>query len=75
MFGIGWAELLVIVAVLLVVVKPEQLPQTARKFGQTYRQLRKAITDSTTVLESEVEKLKTLDRPEVLKTPPSKARP
>ncbi len=42
MFGIGLPELVVILAVALVVLGPQRLPEVARMLGRAYGQLRRA---------------------------------
>jgi Tat protein translocase TatB subunit len=42
MFGIGFSELVVILAVALIVLGPERLPEVARMLGRAYAQLRRA---------------------------------
>jgi Tat protein translocase TatB subunit len=42
MFGIGLPELFVILAVALVVLGPQRLPEVARMLGRAYGQLRRA---------------------------------
>ena len=39
MFGIGWAELLIIAVVATVVVPPRDLPRLIRGFGHSVRKL------------------------------------
>ena len=58
MFGIGWAELLVIAIVLVVVVKPEQMPEAARSLGRLYGQLQRLIYESRSILARESEEIK-----------------
>lgn len=58
MFGIGWAELLVIALVLVVVVKPEQLPEVARTLGRLYGQLQRLLYESRLTLERESRELR-----------------
>jgi Tat protein translocase TatB subunit len=41
MFGIGGLELVLIFVVLLVVVRPEDLPMVLRKLGEWYGQLQR----------------------------------
>ena len=45
MFGIGWAELLVIAVVATVVVPPRDLPRLMRGFGHSVRKLRHVADD------------------------------
>ena len=42
MFGIGFPELVVILAVALIVLGPQRLPEVARMLGRAYGQLRRA---------------------------------
>jgi Tat protein translocase TatB subunit len=42
MFGIGLPELFVILAVALIVLGPQRLPEVARMLGRVYGQLRRA---------------------------------
>jgi sec-independent protein translocase protein TatA len=42
MFGIGLPELVVILAVALIVLGPQRLPEVARMLGRAYAQLRRA---------------------------------
>jgi sec-independent protein translocase protein TatB len=45
MFGIGWAELLVIAVVATVIVPPRDLPRLMRGFGHSVRKLRHVADD------------------------------
>ncbi len=62
MFGVGWAELLVILAVALVVVGPEKLPEVARGLGRLYGQLYRTLTEARESLRAEAD-LSRLDPP------------
>ena len=42
MFGIGFPELVLILAVALIVLGPQRLPEVARMLGRAYGQLRRA---------------------------------
>ena len=42
MFGVGFPELVVILAVALIVLGPQRLPEVARMLGRAYAQLRRA---------------------------------
>ncbi len=42
MFGVGLPELVVILAVALIVLGPQRLPEVARMLGRAYGQLRRA---------------------------------
>lgn len=58
MLGIGWAELLVIALVIVLVVKPEQLPEVAKSLGRFYGQIQRLIYESRTALDREKEEIK-----------------
>lgn len=45
MFGLGFTEILVILAVVLLVVGPEKMPELARTLGRSMFQLRKAADE------------------------------
>ena len=45
MFGLGSAELLVVVALALIFIGPEKLPQIATKFGKAVRKIRDAVNE------------------------------
>ena len=53
--GIGWAEILVILVVVLLVLGPNRIPEVARTLGKTVRAIRKASTDLTTTVTRELE--------------------
>jgi sec-independent protein translocase protein TatB len=53
-FGIGWPELLVIMAIGLIVVGPERLPKYAEDTGRLLRQLRRMAQDATVDLKAEL---------------------
>ena len=42
MFGLGWIEMLIVVVVALIFIKPEELPQLFRKIGRLYAKGNKA---------------------------------
>ena len=41
MFGLGFLEIIVIIIIMILVNKPEDLPQLLRKFGKVYGQLQR----------------------------------
>lgn len=45
MFGLGPAELIVVLALALIFIGPEKLPDLATKLGKTVRQIRSAVDD------------------------------
>ncbi len=49
MMGIGFSELVVIVLVVLVFIKPEDLPAFFRKLGKIYAELKKGYDELTAV--------------------------
>jgi sec-independent protein translocase protein TatB len=53
-FGIGWPELFVIMAIGLIVVGPERLPKYAEDTGRLLRQLRRMAQDATVDLKAEL---------------------
>lgn len=55
MFGIGWAELLVIGVVALVVVGPEKLPEAARAAGKVYGYVYRALTEARESVKAEMD--------------------
>ncbi|MDX6200615.1 MAG: sec-independent protein translocase protein TatB [Frankiales bacterium] len=54
MFGIGWPELFVIMAIGLIVVGPERLPKYAEETGRLLRQLRRMAQDASVDLRAEL---------------------
>ena len=54
MFGIGWPELFVIMAIGLIVVGPERLPKYAEDAGRLLRQLRRLAEDASVDLKAEL---------------------
>jgi len=57
MFGIGIAELIVIMIIAFVVVGPEKLPQIAKALGKGIFELKRATDGLREELESEGDKL------------------
>ncbi len=55
MLGVGWAEMLVIGLVALVVVGPEKLPETARTLGRLYHRLRRAAEEAARTFSAEAD--------------------
>lgn len=45
MFGLGTSELLVVVALALIFIGPEKLPEIATALGKLTRQIRKSIDE------------------------------
>ncbi len=68
MFGIGFPELLVILAIALIVLGPEQLPQVARKIAGFVNELRRAADEFKSEFDvDEVTDLKLLDKMDLSK--------
>lgn len=57
MFGIGFGELLVIIAIALVVVGPERMPDLARRVGMTIRDLRRMYDNMRSELGADFEEV------------------
>lgn len=49
MFGIGFSEIAIIVLLLIIVIKPDDLPAFFRKLGRLYAQAKKAYKEVTDV--------------------------
>lgn len=45
MFGIGMPEMLVILAIALVVIGPDRIPEVARTLGKLYAELSRSLRD------------------------------
>lgn len=52
MFGLGWAEMLALVVIALLVFGPEKLPQAAAQAGRTLRQIRQMANNAKADLQS-----------------------
>jgi len=57
MFNIGFAELLIIVAIALIVFGPNKLPELARAFGKAVREFKKATEEIKESFEAETREL------------------
>lgn len=55
MFGISWAELLVIMIVALIILGPERLPKAAETLGRVYGQLYRAWLEARKAVEAEAD--------------------
>lgn len=66
MFGLGFTEVLVIMAVALLVLGPERLPGIARMLGRTAAQLRRATDEFKRELNIPEVDLRDLSNPRVL---------
>lgn len=54
MFGVGWAEILVILLVALLVLGPARLPEAARSLGKMYAQVQRAILEARQAVNKEL---------------------
>ncbi len=52
MFGLGWAEILALIVIALLVFGPDKLPGVASQAGRTLRQLRQMANNARTDLEA-----------------------
>jgi sec-independent protein translocase protein TatB len=59
--GIGWMEMLLIVAVALVLLGPRNLPRVARTVGQSMRRARDMMNEATRRLREIVRELERRD--------------
>lgn len=50
MFGLGFGEILLLMALGLIVLGPKQMPQVARVIGRTLAELKKALSDVTSAV-------------------------
>ncbi|MDR2140524.1 MAG: twin-arginine translocase TatA/TatE family subunit [Deltaproteobacteria bacterium] len=62
-FGVGWSEILIVVLVACLVIKPERLPETARFLGQAYRRFRLWYLGVSHTLQREAQAIAKLDEP------------
>ncbi len=53
MFGVGWAEVLVVLVVALVVLGPARLPEAARTLGKIYGTVGRAMNEARQALRAE----------------------
>ncbi|HEY9053271.1 MAG TPA: hypothetical protein VIO60_00490 [Rectinemataceae bacterium] len=78
MFGIGFSELAIIALVLVVFIRPDDLPAFFRKMGKIYGQLKRAYGEITAVKDQFLREmdvaaaLKEADKPE---NPDGQAKP
>ncbi|MDR2352365.1 MAG: Sec-independent protein translocase protein TatB [Deltaproteobacteria bacterium] len=65
--GIGWTEILFIILVALVVVKPERLPETVRTVARLWGDARRYLAGLTASLKKELTEIQTLSELQDLK--------
>jgi TatA/E family protein of Tat protein translocase len=72
MLGLGFTEILVILALVLILFGPDELPKMAKSLGKGLRELRKAGDDLKSTLEQEVAKIEEepVRKPEPVPEPP-----
>jgi Sec-independent protein translocase protein TatA len=49
MFGIGWSEFLVIVCIVIIFIRPKDLPAILQKVGKAYGQVKRAYREIVSV--------------------------
>ncbi|MDZ4677233.1 MAG: Sec-independent protein translocase protein TatB [Oligoflexia bacterium] len=54
MFNLGFSEMLLLAAIALIFIGPKQLPQLAKVLGRTIGELKKAMSDVTVSMTSNV---------------------
>lgn len=76
MFGIGWAELVVIGVVALLVVGPEKLPEAARAAGRIYGYVYRTLMAARAGIKAEID-LTTLNsrKPQAMTAETAEASP
>lgn len=65
MFGIGFQELLLIMAVALIVLGPQRLPEVARSLGKFYREIKGSIDEVKSSIVQDVSTVKGIEREDV----------
>ena len=66
MFGIGFAEVIVIFLVMIIFIRPEDLPKTLRSMGRIYGKFKlmyKEVMDTKDQIIREIDKAANLDEP------------
>ncbi|HNX73464.1 MAG TPA: twin-arginine translocase TatA/TatE family subunit [Spirochaetales bacterium] len=57
MFGIGWSEFLVIVCIVIIFIRPKDLPAILQKVGKAYGQLKRAYKEIVSVKDQFVKEM------------------
>ncbi len=65
MFGLGFWEIAIILAIALIVLGPKKLPELARSLGKGLKEFRKATEDFKSTMDDELRD----DRPRRISTP------
>jgi sec-independent protein translocase protein TatB len=69
MFGIGFSEILIVLLVIIVFVRPDDLPKFLRTAGRLYGKAKKAYTDLVSIKDRII---KEIDETAALDAPPSR---
>jgi sec-independent protein translocase protein TatA len=64
MFGIGMPELIIILAIALIVIGPQKLPELARSVGKGFAELKRATNDLQQNIEAETRAMEEKERRE-----------
>ncbi|HOV93714.1 MAG TPA: hypothetical protein PLT87_02420 [Spirochaetales bacterium] len=57
MFGIGWSEFLVIVCIIVIFIRPKDLPAILQKVGKVYGQLKRTYKDIVSIKDQFVKEM------------------
>jgi sec-independent protein translocase protein TatB len=55
MFGLGGAELVIVIILAIIFIGPKDLPKVATQLGRLYRQFKAAADDLKTTVEREID--------------------
>ncbi|MCP4356288.1 MAG: twin-arginine translocase subunit TatB [Proteobacteria bacterium] len=58
MFGMGWLEILLILAIALIVIGPQKLPELAKTLGKAMGELKRATSDLKESVDIDIEDFK-----------------
>ncbi|MCP3926519.1 MAG: twin-arginine translocase subunit TatB [Desulfobacterales bacterium] len=58
MFGMGWLEILLILAIALIVIGPQKLPELAKTLGKAMGELKRATSDLKESVDLDIEDFK-----------------
>lgn len=54
MFGISWAEALIVVIIAIIVIGPKELPTVVRNIAKTIRKIKSIAAEFTSTIENEI---------------------